>query len=164
MGRVNPLPPSAQGKTNMESKIQEIYDRLSTDQAFAEELKKFLKNKKIESAEDGMTAFVEFAKLHGYDITPDDMQAFIESQCKALTEEELEKINAAGAGGFCIIIGWGWNEAYGIGWTKCSIIGAGLGPTWKDSNDPANKEDSALAKKIVEKIANSGPGSPKNSF
>ena len=146
------------------NKIQEIYNRLTTDQAFAEELKKFVEDKKIVSAEDGATAFVEFAKLHGYDITIDDLIAFIETQNRALSEEELEKINAAGAGGFCIIIGWGWNEAYGIGWTKCSVIGAGLGPTWKDSNDPDNKEDSALAKKIVEKIANSGPGAPKNSF
>ena len=144
--------------------IQEIYNRLTTDQAFAEELKKFFENKKIESAADEAALLVEFANSQGYDVTADDVQAFVEKQYEALSEEELEKINAAGAGGFCIIIGWGWNEAYGIGWTKCSIIGAGLGPTWKDSNDPANKEDSALAKKIVEKIANSGPGSPKNSF
>ena len=133
----------------MESKIQEIYDRLSTDQAFAEELKKFLENKKIESAEDGVTAFVEFAKLHGYDITPDDVQAFIEAQCNTLSEEELEKINAAGAGGFCLLIGWGWNEAYGIGWTKCSIIGGGIGPTWNDCNDPENEEAGEIAKKVV---------------
>ena len=144
--------------------IQEIYNRLTTDQAFAEELKKFFENKKIESAADEAALLVEFAKSQGYDITADDVQAFVEKQTNALSEEELEKINAAGAGGFCIIIGWGWNEAYGIGWTKCSVIGAGLGPTWKDSNDPDNKEDSALAKKIVEKIANSGPGAPKNSF
>ena len=146
------------------NKIQALYTRLTTDQAFAEELKKFVKNKTIASAEEEVTALVEFVKLHGYDITPDDVQAFIKAQCNTMSEEELEKINAAGAGGFCIIIGWGWNEAYGIGWTKCSVIGAGLGPTWKDSNDPDNKEDSALAKKIVEKIANSGPGAPKNSF
>ena len=146
------------------NKIQEIYNRLTTDQAFAKELKKFAEDKKIVSAEDGATAFVEFAKLHGFDVTVDNLKAFVETQNRALSEEELEKINAAGAGGFCFVIGWGWNEAYGIGWTKCSIIGAGLGPTWKDSNDPANKEDSALAKKIVEKIANSGPGAPKNSF
>ena len=144
--------------------IQDIYNRLTTDQAFAEELKKFVENKKIESAADEAALLVEFAKSQGYDITADDVQAFVEKQTNALSEEELEKINAAGAGGFCIIIGWGWNEAYGIGWTKCSVIGAGLGPTWKDSNDPDNKEDSALAKKIVEKIANSGPGAPKNSF
>ena len=131
------------------SKIQEIYDRLSTDQAFAEELKKFLENKKIESAEDGMTAFVEFAKLHGYDITPDDVQAFIEAQCNTLSEEELEKINAAGAGGFCLLIGWGWNEAYGAGWTKCSIIGGGVGATWNDCNEPGNEDAGEIAKKVV---------------
>ena len=145
-------------------KIQALYDRLASDQAFAEELKKFVENKNIASQEEDAAAFVEFAKLQGYDITIDELNAFVENQCKALSEEELEKINAAGAGGFCLLIGWGWNEAYGIGWTKCSVIGAGLGPTWKDSNDPDNKEDSALAKKIVEKIANSGPGAPKNSF
>ena len=140
----------------MEDKIQEIYDRLSTDQAFAEELKKFLKNKKIESAEDGMTAFVEFAKLHGYDITPDDVQAFAETQYNALSEEELEKINAAGAGGYCMLVGFGWNYGYGLGVTKCSIIGIGLGATWKDATDPENKEDAALAKKVVETIGKVG--------
>ena len=140
----------------MENKIQEIYDRLNTDQAFAEELKNFLENKKFESAEDGMTAFIEFAKLHGYDITPDDVQAFAETQYNALSEEELEKINAAGAGGYCMLVGFGWNYGYGIGVTKCSIIGIGLGATWKDATDPENKEDAALAKKIVETIGKVG--------
>ena len=58
------------------NKIQEIYTRLTTDQAFAEELKKFVEDKKIVSAEDGINAFVKFAKLQGYDITIDELKAF----------------------------------------------------------------------------------------
>ena len=136
--------------------IQEIYNRLTTDRAFAEELKKFVENRKIESAADEVTAFVDFSRSQGYDITSDDVQAFVENQCKALSEEELEKINAAGAGGYCMLVGFGWNYGYGIGVTKCSIIGIGLGATWKDATDPENKEDAALAKKIVETIGKVG--------
>ena len=146
------------------NKIQEIYTRLTTDQAFAEELKKFVEDKNIVSAEDGATAFVEFAKLHGYDITIDDLIAFIETQNRALSEEELEKITAAGAGGFCLLVGWGWNEAYGAGWTKCSIIGGGLGITWGDCNEPGNEDAGLIAKKVVTAITKIGAGAkPHNT-
>jgi hypothetical protein len=148
----------------MGNKIQEIYTRLTTDQDFAEELKKFVEDKNIVSAEDGATAFVEFAKLHGYDITIDDLIAFIETQNRALSEEELEKITAAGAGGFCLLVGWGWNEAYGAGWTKCSIIGGGLGITWGDCNEPGNEDAGLFAKKVVTAIAKIGAGAkPHNT-
>ena len=136
----------------MVNNIQEIYNRLTTDLAFAEELKKFVEDKKIASAEDGINAFVKFAKLQGYDIIIDELKAFVETQNRALSEEELEKINAAGAGGFCFVIGWGWNEAYGAGWTKCSIVGGGLGITWNDSNEPGNEKDGQIAKKVVTAI------------
>ena len=138
------------------NKIQEIYNRLTTDQAFTDELKKFVEDKKIVSAEDGINAFVKFAKLQGYDITIDELKAFVETQNRALSEEELEKINAAGAGGFCLVIGWGWNEAYGAGWTKCSVIGGGLGITWNDSNEPGNEDAGLLAKKVVKAISSIG--------
>ena len=140
----------------MENKIQEIYTRLTTDQDFAEELKKFVEDKKIVSAEDGINAFVKFAKLQGYDITIDELKAFVETQNRALSEEELEKINAAGAGGFCLVVGWGWNEAYGAGWTKCSVIGGGLGITWGDCNEPGNEDAGLLAKKVVKAISSIG--------
>ena len=146
------------------NKVQEIYNRLTTDQAFAEELKKFVEDKKIVSAEDGINAFVKFAKLQGYDITIDDLKAFIETQNRALSEEELEKINAAGAGGFCLVVGWGWNEAYGAGWTKCSVIGGGLGITWGDCNEPGNEDAGLFAKKVVTAIAKIGAGAkPHNT-
>ena len=117
----------------MENKIQEIYDRLTTDQAFAEELKKFVKNKTIASAEEEVTALVEFVKLHGYDITPDDVQAFIKAQCNTMSEEELDSVNAAG-GGLCIGLGFGWGEASGFGDTMCYVVGEGAGVSWKDSD------------------------------
>ena len=138
------------------NKIQEIYTRLTTDQAFAEELKKFEEGKEITSPEESAAAFIEFAKLQGYDITIDELKAFVETQNRALSEEELEKINAAGAGGFCFVIGWGWNEGYGAGWTKCSVIGGGLGITWGDCNEPGNEDSGEIAKKVVKAISSIG--------
>ena len=138
------------------NKIQELYARLTTDQAFAEELKKFVENKNIASPEEEAAAFIEFAGLQGYDITPEELKAFAEEKCKALSEEELEKINAAGAGGFCFVIGWGWNEGYGAGWTKCSVIGGGLGITFLDCNEPGNEDAGQIAKKVVTAVTNIG--------
>ena len=129
---------------------------MTTDQDFAEELKKFAEGKQIASLEEDAAAFIEFAKLQGYEITIDELKAFAEDKCKALSEEELDSVNAAGAGGFCFVIGWGWNEAYGAGWTKCSIVGGGLGITWNDSNEPGNEDAGLLAKKVVKAISTIG--------
>ena len=127
----------------MKNKIQEFYNRLTTDQAFVEELKKFVENKDIASQEENAAAFIEFAKLHGYEITPDELKAFAEDKCKALSEEELENINAAGAGGFCIIVGagWGWSESVSIFKCNCYVIGAGIGPGWKEVDAEAAKRE-----------------------
>ena len=95
------------------NKIQEIYNRLATDQAFAEELKKFVETRTVATPDDEVAALLDFAKLQGYDVTIDDLKEFIENQCRSLTEEELESVNAAGAGGFCIVIGVGWGNARG---------------------------------------------------
>ena len=129
--------------------IQEVYNRLTTDQAFAEELKKFFENKKIESAADEAALLVEFANSQGYDITVDDVQAFVEKQYKALSEEELEKINAAGAGGFCIIVGagWGWSESVSIFRCNCYVIGVGIGPGWKEVDAEAAKREAEEIRK-----------------
>jgi hypothetical protein len=116
------------------NKIQEIYTRLTTDQAFAEELKKFAAGKQIASLEEDAAAFIEFAKLQGYEITIDELKAFAEDKYKALSEEELDSVNAAGAGGFCILIGGGWGHGVGAGETVCKVIGVGIGLTleeWK---------------------------------
>ena len=115
------------------NKIQEIYTRLATDQAFAEELKKFAEGKQIASLEEDAAAFIEFAKLQGYDISIDELKAFAEAQCKVLSEEELDSVNAAG-GGLCIGLGFGWGEASGLGDTMCYVVGEGLGVSWKDSD------------------------------
>ena len=115
------------------NKIQEIYTRLTTDHAFAEELKKFIAGKKCASLEDEAVTFVKFAKSQGCDITLEELKAFAETQCKALNEEELDSVNAAG-GGLCIGLGFGWGEASGLGDTMCYVVGEGLGVSWKDSD------------------------------
>ena len=129
----------------MENKIQEIYTRLSNDQTFAEELKKFVENKNIASPEEDAAAFIEFAKLQGYEITIDELNAFAEDKYKALNEDELDSVNAAGAGGFCIIVGagWGWSEAGKGSIFKCNcyVIGAGIGPGWKEVDAEAAKRE-----------------------
>ena len=120
------------------SKIQEIYTRLTTDQAFADELKKFMETRDIAVPDDEVTALLDFAKLQGYDVTLDDLKDFAEKQCQALSEEELETINAAGGGGLCILVGVGWGNAKGAEsgpTTTCYVIGVGAGVTWKEVPD-----------------------------
>ena len=120
------------------NKIQEIYARLTTDQAFADELKKFMETRAIVVPDDEVTALLDFAKLQGYDVTLDDLKDFAEKQCQALSEEELETINAAGAGGLCILVGVGWGNAKGAEngpTTTCYVVGVGVGVTWKEVPD-----------------------------
>ena len=127
--------------------IQEIYNRLTTDQTFAEELKKFVENREIESAADEAALLVEFAKSQGYDITLEGLKAFADAQCKALNEEELDSVNAAGlasmvadaivikkSGGLCLGVGIGWGQSSGFGYTMCYIVGEGLGAAWEKSD------------------------------
>ena len=119
----------------MENKFQEIYDRLTIDQTFAEELKKFVEAKNIATPDDEVEALLEFAKVQGYNVTLDNLKEFAEKQFQALTEEELESINAAGAGGLCIAVGVGWGKAYGAEngpITHCYVIGTGGGVTWNE--------------------------------
>ena len=118
--------------------IQEVYDRLTTDQAFADELKKFMETRVIAVPDDEVTALLDFVKLQGYDVTLDDLKEFAEKQYQALSEEELEAINAAGAGGLCILVGVGWGNAKGAEngpTTTCYVVGVGAGVTWKEAPD-----------------------------
>ena len=120
------------------NKIQEIYARLTADQAFADELKKFMETRTIVVPDDEVEALLDFSKLQGYNVTLDDLKDFAEKQCQALSEEELEAINAAGAGGLCILVGVGWGHAKGAEsgpTTTCYGIGIGAGVTWKEVPD-----------------------------
>jgi hypothetical protein len=122
----------------MENKIQEIYNRLTNDQAFAEELKKFVEARNITTPDNEVEALLEFAKVQGYDVTLDDLKDFAEKQYRSLTEEELESINAAGAGGACFLIGAGWGRGKGAEngpTTHCYVIGVGVGVTWQEAED-----------------------------
>jgi hypothetical protein len=126
----------------MGNKIQEIYTRLTNDQAFAEELKKFVETRNIVTPDDEVEALLEFAKVQGYEATIDDLKEFAEKQYQALTEEELELINAAGAGGACFLIGAGWGHAKGAEngpSTHCYVIGVGGGVTWNEVTDSTCK-------------------------
>ena len=129
--------------------VQKFYELLMTDPVVADELKKIAAGRDIADPEKAAVLVVDFAAKKGFDFTTRELARFEQENQRELTPEELEKINAAGAGGFCLLLGWGWNEAYGAGWTKCSIIGAGIGPTWNDCNEPGNEEAGEIARKVV---------------
>ena len=137
-------------KNNMSKEnVQKFYELLINDTAVAEELKNIAAGKDVDEPEKAAALVVEFAAGKDFDFTAGELAQFEQENQRELTPEELEKINAAGAGGLCLVIGWGWNEAFGAGWTKCSIIGGGLGITWNDSNAPGNEFANEVAKKLV---------------
>ena len=139
------------GKEN----VQKFYELLMNDKAVADELKNSAAGKDIAGQEEAATLVVEFAAGKGFDFTAGELAQFEQENQRELAPEELEKINAAG-GGYCLGLGFGWNEGYGIGWTKCSVIGKGLGVTWSENNDLENEEGNRMAKDIVEVVTHAG--------
>ena len=130
--------------------IQKFYELLKQDPAVVNDLKKAVEG--ADNTEKAACCLVEFAGSKGFDFTIGELAQFeIENQ-QELIPEELEKINAAG-GGYCLGLGFGWNEGYGIGYTKCTIIGKGIGISWSDTNDLENDEGNRMAKNIVEVVA-----------
>lgn len=133
--------------------IQKFYELLKQDPAVVNDLKKAVEG--ADNTGKAACCLVEFAGSKGFDFTVGELAQFeIENQ-QELTPEELEKINAAG-GGYCLGVGVGWGEGYGIGYTKCTIIGKGIGLAWSDSNDLENEEGNRMAKDIVEVVAHAG--------
>ena len=150
------------------NKIQEIYTRLTTEKAFAQELKKFEDGKEINSPEESAAAFIEFAKLQGYDITIDELKAYAKANCQPLSEEELDSVNAAGLAtmladaiinnksvGFCLGVGLGWGFAEGAGRTSCKVIGFGQGAAWEKGDVEAfMQEQKAIAETLTKRKFN----------
>ena len=133
--------------------IQRFYELLKQDPAVVNDLKKAVEG--ADNTGKAACCLVEFAGSKGFDFTVGELAQFeIENQ-QELTPEELEKINAAG-GGYCLGVGVGWGEGYGIGYTKCTIIGKGIGLAWSDSNNLENEEGNRMAKDIVEVVAHAG--------
>ena len=130
--------------------IQKFYELLKQDPAVVNDLKKAVEG--ADNTEKAACCLVEFAGSKGFDFTVAELAQLELENRKELTPEELEKINAAG-GGYCLGLGFGWNEGYGIGYTKCTIIGKGIGVTWSKTNDLENEEGNRLVKNIVEVVA-----------
>ena len=131
--------------------VQKFYELLMTDPVVADELKKIAAGRDIADPEKAAVLVVDFAAKKGFDFTTRELARFEQENQRELTPEELEKINAAG-GGYCLGLGIGWNEGYGIGYTKCTIIGKGIGVTWSKTNDLENEEGNHLAKNIVDTV------------
>ena len=150
--------------TMSKENVQKFYELLMNDTAVADELKNIAAGKDIADPEKASELVVDFAAEKGFEFTAAELAQFEQEILQELSPDELEKITAAGAGGFCLVVGWGWNEAYGAGWTKCSIIGGGLGITWGDCNEPGNEDAGLFAKKVVTAIAKIGAGAkPHNT-
>ena len=135
--------------------VQKFYELLMNDTAVTEELKKIAAGRDIADPEKAAALVAEFAAGKGFEFTAGELAQFEQENQRELTPEELEKINAAG-GGYCLGLGFGWSEGYGIGYTKCSVIGKGIGVTWSDTNDLENAEGNRMAKDIVEVVAHAG--------
>ena len=135
--------------------VRKFYEFLMNDSAAAEELKNIAVGKDIDEPEKAAALVVGFAAGKGFDFSVGDLSEFEQENQRELTPEELDKINAAG-GGYCLGLGFGWNEGYGIGYTKCTVIGKGIGVTWSETNDLENAEGNRLAKDVVEIVANAG--------
>ncbi len=135
--------------------IRKFYELLKNNSAVADELKNSIDVCVGEDAEKTVAQIIGFAAEKGFDFTEKDLAEFELENQRELTPEELEKINAAG-GGYCLGVGIGWGEGYGIGYTKCTIIGKGIGLAWSDSNDLENEEGNRMAKDIVEVVTHAG--------
>ena len=129
--------------------IQKFYELLKQDPAVVNDLKKAVEG--ADNTEKAACCLVEFAGSKGFDFTVDELAQLELENRKELTPEELEKINAAG-GGYCLGLGFGWSEGYGIGYTKCTVIGKGIGVTWSETNDLENEEGNRLAKNAVDTV------------
>ena len=131
--------------------VQKFYELLMNDKAVAEELKNIAAGQNIADQEKAAVLVVDFAAGKGFDFTARELAQFEQDNQRELTPEELEKINAAG-GGYCLGLGFGWSEGYGIGYTQCTVIGKGIGVTWSETNDLENEEGNRLAKNIVDTV------------
>ena len=131
--------------------VQKFYELLMNDKAVAEELKNIAAGKDIAEPEKAAALVVEFAAGKGFDFSAGELAQFEQENQREISPEELDKINAAG-GGYCLGLGFGWNEGYGIGYTQCTIIGKGIGVTWSETNDLENEEGNRLAKNIVDTV------------
>ena len=134
--------------------VQNFYELLMNDTAIAEELKNIASGKDIAEPEKAAALVVEFAAGKGFDFSAGELAQFEQENQRELSPEELDRINAAG-GGYCLGLGFGWNEGYGIGYTQCTIIGKGIGVTWSENNDLENAEGNRLAKNIVDTVTHS---------
>ena len=136
--------------------VQKFYELLMNDTAAADELKNIASAEDIAEPGKASALVVDFAAEKGFEFTAAELAQFEQEILQELSPDELEKITAAGAGGLCLLVGWGWNVGYGAGWTKCSIIGGGLGITWGDCNEPGNEDAGLFAKKVVKAISSIG--------
>ncbi len=108
--------------------VKAFYEALKADKAMAADLQKACEG--ITEADKAVEAVIAFGKAKGFDFTADDLKAF-ESEAQELNAKDLDKVNAADGGGFCIGLGVGMGTAVGAGATTCTLLGLGVGVSWR---------------------------------
>lgn len=74
------------------SKAKEFFEKLSADEAFAQEVDAELKAAREAGASSYKETIIPVAAKHGYEISEDELEAMIEAQEGALSEEDLGKV------------------------------------------------------------------------
>ncbi len=107
--------------------VIKFYEQLKADKASAEALKKAVAGASVE-------ATLAFARERGFEFTLDDVKAANADALKELSPEQLERVNAAGAGALCcgLGVGWGGGSHSDCGQNVCWIVGIGAGVTWEE--------------------------------
>lgn len=106
--------------------VIKFYEQLKAEKASAEALKKAVADASVE-------ATLAFARERGFEFTLDDVKAANADALKELTPEQLDQVNAAGAGALCVLVGFGWGGgSYSdYGQSVCYVVGVGFGPSWE---------------------------------
>lgn len=77
--------------------VKKFYEALKNDKAMAEELKKQFAAANQETEDGAAAMVVKLAAGKGYQFTTEELKA-LDAETKTLSQDELDKINAAGVG------------------------------------------------------------------
>ena len=83
-------------KVNTMEKMQELYDKVAKDEALQEKFNEIMNGVEGADQEEVAAKLVAFAKESGYDVTPEEIQAFFkslaENQNGSLSDAELDMV------------------------------------------------------------------------
>ena len=102
---------------------KEFFERMQSDEAFAQEIIAALQAKREAGAKNYYETFIPVAQEHGYEITREELDEIYAAQATELTDEELGKV----AGGMSC---FGWVITTIIGTIVSSMMSLGATISW----------------------------------